>query len=135
MAGLTQTALADLLRRTQSAHHEHQVNDLGGKYNEEWAQWYAEFLIDNGIADFLASPPKHANLAGFLDQGYRAFEAGGLPGDWADFIAGQLLEHHDLIFPPPTTPEKDTDGDQSEEGQSEEDSQSQEDDQSESQTP
>ena len=110
-----QTPLADLLWRTQSAHHEHQVNDLGGKYNEDWPQWYAEFLIDNGIADFLASPPKQAKLAGFLKQSYEAFEAGGSPGDWASFMAGDLLGHQDLVYPSPTIPEKDTNGTQSEE--------------------
>jgi hypothetical protein len=115
MAELAQTALADLLRRTQSAHHEHQVNDLGGKYNEDWPQWYAEFLINNGIADFLASNPDRAKLAGFLKQSYEAFETGGNSGGWANFIAGHLLEHQDLYFPSPTTPEEDIDGDKSEE--------------------
>lgn len=115
MAELSQTALADLLRRTKSAHHDHQVNDLGGKYNEDWPQWYAEFLIDNGIADFLASRPKQANLGAFLKQSYEIFEASGGQGDWSDYIASELLAHQDLNLSSPPTTEEDTDGDQIEE--------------------
>jgi hypothetical protein len=94
-----QTALADLLRRAQSAHHEHQVNDLGGKHSEDWPQWYAQFLIDNGMVDFVAGKPKQADLASFLKRSYESFEAAASKGDWVNLVAGELLEHQELHHP------------------------------------
>lgn len=102
------TALADLLRRTQSAHHEHQVNDLGGKRNEDWPQWYAQFLVDNGIADFVGRKPKQAELASLMKQSSETFEAAGSQGEWADFVAGELLDAEDPGSP--KAPQQETPG-------------------------
>jgi len=102
MSDSSQTALADLLGRTKSAHHEHQANDLGGKYSKDWPQWYAHFLIENGIADFLSGKPNQGRLASFMEQSFAAFEAAGSIGDWANFVAGEILAHADLISTPPT---------------------------------
>lgn len=106
MADQNQIALADLLRRTQSAHHEHQENDLGGKTNEDWPQWYAQFLIENGIADFISKKPKQADLSSFLKQSYERFEANAGKGDWGNFVAGEILDHEDLKSPSAPVPEE-----------------------------
>ena len=38
------TLLLDLLIRAAEAHGIHEKDDLGGKYDEQWPQWYAAHM-------------------------------------------------------------------------------------------
>jgi catechol 2,3-dioxygenase-like lactoylglutathione lyase family enzyme len=38
------TLLRDLLKRTAAAHGVHEKNDLNGVYDQDWPQWYSEFM-------------------------------------------------------------------------------------------
>lgn len=40
----TTEILLDLLRGAAAAHHIHETTVLGGKYDKEWPQWYAEHM-------------------------------------------------------------------------------------------
>lgn len=48
----TTQIILDALQRAAAAHGVHEAEDLGGKFDEEWPQWYAEHmtrtLADNG---------------------------------------------------------------------------------------
>lgn len=48
MAGteLTKEELAPLLREAEAAHGEYERDELGGVRDEEWAAWYAEFILN-----------------------------------------------------------------------------------------
>jgi hypothetical protein len=50
------------LRATSRAHHQHQTEDLAGVRNENWANWYANYLIDNW--DKPLYPRAHPHLTG-----------------------------------------------------------------------
>ncbi|GAA5201006.1 hypothetical protein [Microbacterium jejuense] len=39
-----ETFLRELLIRTASAHGEHERDDLGGVYDEDWPRWYAAYM-------------------------------------------------------------------------------------------
>ena len=47
MAGtkLTKEELTRLLREAEAAHGEYERDELGGVRDEEWAAWYAEFIV------------------------------------------------------------------------------------------
>lgn len=49
----TQTAIADLLAQTGAAHGEYEERDLGGAYDQNWAQWYATYLVGYGFGNLL----------------------------------------------------------------------------------
>jgi hypothetical protein len=43
---LTKEELTDLLRAAEAAHGQYEKTVLGGVRDEEWAPWYAEFIVD-----------------------------------------------------------------------------------------
>jgi len=46
----TETLLRELLIRTAAAHGEHERDDLGGVYDEDWPRWYAAYMAQ-ALAD------------------------------------------------------------------------------------
>jgi hypothetical protein len=41
----TKEELATLLREAEAAHGVYEKEELGGVRDEEWASWYAEFIV------------------------------------------------------------------------------------------
>jgi hypothetical protein len=46
LTALTNEELADLLRDAEQAHGRYEKEELGGVRDEEWAPWYAEFIVN-----------------------------------------------------------------------------------------
>jgi hypothetical protein len=40
----TEAFLLELLIRTAGAHGEHERDELGGAYDEDWPRWYAAYM-------------------------------------------------------------------------------------------
>jgi hypothetical protein len=47
---LTKEELTRLLREAEAAHGHYEKEELGGVRDEEWAPWYAEFIV-NALRD------------------------------------------------------------------------------------
>jgi hypothetical protein len=45
VADLTKEELTRLLREAEAAHGKYETEELGGVRDEEWAAWYAEFIV------------------------------------------------------------------------------------------
>jgi hypothetical protein len=45
MAKLTKEELGGLLRDAEKAHGAYEQEELGGVRDENWADWYAEFIV------------------------------------------------------------------------------------------
>jgi hypothetical protein len=43
---LTVEELTGLLREAEAAHGKYETDELGGVRDEEWAPWYAEFMVN-----------------------------------------------------------------------------------------
>jgi hypothetical protein len=43
---LTKEELTRLLREAEKAHGQYEKEELGGERDEEWAPWYAEFIVN-----------------------------------------------------------------------------------------
>ncbi len=43
---LTKEELTRLLREAEAAHGQYEKEELGGERDEEWAPWYAEFIVN-----------------------------------------------------------------------------------------
>jgi hypothetical protein len=43
---LTKEELEGLLREAEAAHGRYEKEELGGVRDEEWAVWYAEFIVN-----------------------------------------------------------------------------------------
>lgn len=46
LEGVTKEELANLLREAEAAHGKYETEELGGVRDEEWASWYAEFIVN-----------------------------------------------------------------------------------------
>ena len=44
-----------LLEQAKAAHIPYEAEVLGGVYDDEWARWYAEHMINNGFRDAIGS--------------------------------------------------------------------------------
>jgi hypothetical protein len=43
---LTKEELTRLLREAEEAHGRYEKEELGGERDEDWASWYAEFIVN-----------------------------------------------------------------------------------------
>lgn len=92
MADLVQNKLSELLQQAKAAHHDFEVMELGGGMDEQWPAWYAQYLLDNGLAGLLGRQPDGDSLAALLEQGSREHKAASSSEDWASYTARYLLE-------------------------------------------
>lgn len=55
----TTAIFLDLLKQAAAAHGVYETNELGGKYDNDWPQWYAAHMTDTLAAlgyDLVARP-------------------------------------------------------------------------------
>lgn len=85
-------AIEALLSETEAAHGVYETTELGGVYDEEWAEWYAAYAIEHGIADLVGHPVAADRLERFLVRTFTEFK--GLdpkPTDpWAAWAARRM---------------------------------------------
>ncbi len=81
--------LADLLSEAAEAHH-HYETDVLKQADNDWAGWYAEYLMQHGAANALPRPLAVDQLAARLSEYAAAFEAQKPAGSWQDFYAERL---------------------------------------------
>lgn len=84
--------LKKLLREAALKHHTYEQNELNGKYDEMWADWYAEFLINNGIEELIDEKLNKNELKEILNEVTEKFKQSDYKQDWGDFVAQILLE-------------------------------------------
>lgn len=82
--------LSNLLLETEKAHHEYEQSQLGGQLDRQWADWYAQFAIDNGIGDLLGQHLRPRQLSASFDRATQAHESEGPELKWAEFTARWL---------------------------------------------
>jgi hypothetical protein len=46
LTDITKEELTRLLREAEAAHGKYEKEELGGVRDEEWAPWYAEFIVN-----------------------------------------------------------------------------------------
>ena len=94
MADLMQEKLAKLLGDAQKAHHDYETTELEGVFDEQWPQWYADFLVANGFADLLAIQPDLDELASRLSEISQRHKAERVDQPWAEYTARNLVESY-----------------------------------------
>ncbi len=92
MQTATDRSIAALLSQTGAAHGEYEERAHGGKYDEDWPQWYAAYLIEHGVNDLIGGSAltveQLSALLKQLDEDYRREKpADGWPVYYARRIA------------------------------------------------
>jgi hypothetical protein len=93
METTAEKAVAALLRETETAHGNYETNVLGGVFDEEWPAWYATYLLDHSLSDYLpgAENLDVANLTTMLARLAADYERGEQTGPWPDVYAQGIV--------------------------------------------
>jgi len=67
-------AVEALLSETEAAHGDYETTELGGVYDEQWAEWYATYAVEHGIGDLVGHPVSADELARFLMSTFTEFK-------------------------------------------------------------
>jgi hypothetical protein len=94
MADLLQDKLTALLEQSQKAHHAYEATELEGVFDEQWPQWYADFLVANGFADLLAVEADLDELASRLSEISQRHKAERIDEGWAAYTSRNLIESY-----------------------------------------
>lgn len=85
-------ALAERLNAAGAAHGEYEKNALNGEYDEQWAEWYAAFLIGHQWNDLFTKSWNVGELAEALRQANTAHRAGASLTRWQDFYSERFAD-------------------------------------------
>jgi hypothetical protein len=81
-----------LLSQTEQAHGEYEERELNGVYDQNWAEWYAEHLLQLGLNSFLTKSLTQPELSRFLSQSFKDFKQDNLGLRWNEYTAQRLLQ-------------------------------------------
>lgn len=86
---LTMDVFLDALRRAATAHGVHESEDLGGVYDESWAEWYAAHMA----AELEEYDLQGSDLARLLRNAAErhATAADAHPEEWPQWYATHML--------------------------------------------
>jgi hypothetical protein len=92
MSQTLQSIIADLLSQAGSAHHHYEQTELKGVYDQNWAAWYAEYVIDQGLNEVLSQPVTVDQLGQFLRDASQLYKEANTDLNWAEFTAVEFVE-------------------------------------------
>ena len=84
--------LADLLRRTGNAHGHYETTVLHGVYDVNWAPWYADWAIQNGLNELLSTRFDTGALGKLLFEINEDHRREGQGSSWAEYTARRLVQ-------------------------------------------
>lgn len=84
--------LAQRLSNAGAAHGEYEMTALHGEYDEQWAEWYADFLLGHGWNDVLTRVWTPSELAAALRQANADHRANAAQQPWQDFYAERFAQ-------------------------------------------
>ena len=87
----TEATLAALLRATNAAHGAYETRSLGGVYDQQWAAWYARYLVAHGVGAMLGRTVTAEEVAALLAACDATYTREQPEASWPDFYARQLL--------------------------------------------
>jgi len=78
-------ALEALLSKTEAAHGEYESSQLNGEYDQDWAKWYAQYAVDNGIGALAGAPVSPDELTQFFASSWEDAQRSDTPSaePWA----------------------------------------------------
>ena len=97
---MTETAeqISRLLREASETHH--QVFRIVDGADDDWASWYAQWLIDlSELPDLLGTRPVRSELIYLLVSLDKQYTAEGPGEPWEPYYARQILTHFESSGP------------------------------------
>ncbi len=85
------TQLVRLFIDTVNNHHQYQEESLGGEYNLQWADWYAEYLLAHGFDKLVSANLSKSGLSALLTDLDKRHRAEAPEDMWPEFYAREVL--------------------------------------------
>jgi hypothetical protein len=82
--------ISSLLTQAGMAHHEYEQNILKGVYDRDWARWYADYALTNGLNRLLNTSLTLEQLTQLLVQTSSQYEAENPAQSWSDYTAEKI---------------------------------------------
>ncbi|MCY6493512.1 hypothetical protein [Leptolyngbya sp. GGD] len=86
------STIALLLTQAGQAHHDYEKSVLKGVYDQDWARWYAEYVIQNGLSECLEQEVTVQQVSQFFIQSYEAYKGKKSGETWADYTAREMQQ-------------------------------------------
>ncbi len=80
-----------LLRRAGAAHGVYETTELNGVYDESWADWYADWVLANGMNNLLGTDFTPEQFSRILTEINEAHQQANTGESWAQFTARTLV--------------------------------------------
>jgi hypothetical protein len=81
-----------LLIQAEQAHGQYEQTVLNGIYDQNWAVWYANYAIEQGMEKVLNRLFSRERLSQFLSQSYEQYKAAQSQKTWVAYTAQKLVE-------------------------------------------
>ncbi len=91
MSQTNTTVLAALLTQAGNAHHTYEQTILKGKYDEDWATWYADYVIQQGLGNVLNQSVIKEQVSQFLSESYQVYQQENSTQNWEDYTAEKMV--------------------------------------------
>lgn len=84
-------AAVQQLTAASAAHFEYETTALQGVYDQQWAEWYADYLVQHGWNDLFEQAWTVQDLTDALCQADAAHRQNEPDAQWHDYYAPRLL--------------------------------------------
>jgi hypothetical protein len=82
--------LTALLDQAGAAHGRYEQTELKGVYDQEWARWYAGYVVEQGINALLDHAVTVDQVAQFFTSSYADYQRDNLTENWSVYTAHRL---------------------------------------------
>lgn len=83
--------IKQLLIETVQNHHQYQESKLKGEYNTHWSDWYANYLLENGLEELWGRVISQTELAALLTQLDEEYNAKEREIHWPGYYAEKMV--------------------------------------------
>ena len=84
--------IIEVLKRAGQAHGHYETTVLKGVYDQDWAPWYTDWVIQHGFNDLMGTKHDAVSLGQLLfDLNEDHKQSSGGKG-WAEYTAARLVE-------------------------------------------
>ena len=84
-------AAVEHLTAAGAAHSVYEKNELNGEYDQQWAEWYAQYLVEHGWNDLFQNAWNVPDLTTALQDSNAAHRQYEPNARWYEFYAPRLL--------------------------------------------
>ena len=84
--------VSQLLDEAESAHATYEQEQLGGQRDEQWASWYAGYVIEHELGGVLGTTPTIEEVAAVLTEATADLERAGEDRAWSGFAAERVVD-------------------------------------------